>query len=153
MSLRASPGASPRAIAKRNAARSALAICATADRLAEEATAVVGVDDDRLFALLEQREEMLADLAEHIVALRLERPTVDNPLIASSERAVDEADALVSEVCDAISASERATMVLAARVADRVAELRAELASVQRVGNAGLGYTALDVGSRVDRVR
>ena len=136
-----------------HAAREVIAICTSADRLADEATGLVGVDDDRLFALLEQREEMLADLAEHLVALRLERPTADNPLLAASERTVDEADALVSAVCEALGAAQRSTVALAVRVAERTAELRAELASVGRAGQATLGYGSLDRPTRVDRVR
>jgi hypothetical protein len=44
-------------------------------------------------------------------------------------------------------------MALAMRVADRVAELRSELETVQRAGSAGLGYAVLDVSRQVDRVR
>ena len=98
------------------AARDAIRICETADALAREARDVVGVDDDRLFSLLEQREHMLADLAEQILTLRLERPTADSPLLAATERMVDDADALVSEVCAVLSASHRATLALAVRV-------------------------------------
>ncbi|MES2524664.1 MAG: hypothetical protein V4617_18355 [Gemmatimonadota bacterium] len=134
-------------------AQDALAICAGADTLAVQAVGVVGVDDERLFALLEQREQMLSDLAEHIVALQLERPTADNPLFAASERMVDDADQLISTVCEALTRSHRATMALAMRVEQRVAELRAELASVQRAGSAGLAYTAMGGMHHVDRVR
>lgn len=138
---------------RQEAAQRAVAICRHADDMAREATASVGVDDDRLFSLLEQREQMLADLAEHLVTLRLERPTADSPMYASSERVVDEADALVTEVCDALSASHRATMTLAVRVAERAAELRAELAGVQRAANAGMAYSGISAGLQVDRVR
>jgi len=139
--------------AREQAARRAVAICRDADAMAREATTSVGVDDDRLFSLLEQRELMLADMAEHIVALRLERPTADSPMYAASERVVDEADALVTEVCEALSAAHRATMTLAVRVSERAAELRAELAQVQRAANASTGYGTLTTGPRVDRVR
>lgn len=141
------------AVRRQDAAQRAVAICRTADDMAREATAAVGVDDDRLFSLLEQREQMLADLAEHIVSLRLERPTADSPLYASSERVVDEADALVTEVCDALSAAHRTTMTLAVRVAERAAELRAELADVQRASNAGMAYAGVTAGMQVDRLR
>lgn len=142
-----------RAQAREHAARRAVAICRTADEMAHQAVASVGVDDDRLFSLLEQREQMLADLAEHLVVLRFERPTADSPLHAASERMVDEADALVSEVCDALTTAQRATMSLAVRVSERAAELRSELAEVQRAANAGMGYSAMVSGSQVDRVR
>lgn len=139
--------------ARQQAAQRALDICKDADAVATQAAAALGVDDDRLFALLEQREEMLADLAEHLVVLRAERPTADNPLLAASERVVDDADALVAEVCDALSASQRATLALAVRVAERAGELRAELAQVQRAGVAGIGYGVPDIGRQVDRLR
>lgn len=148
----AGQGASTRE-AREQAARRAVAICRDADAMAREATATVGVDDDRLFSLLEQRDQMLADLAEGLVSLRLERPTADSPTYAASERVVDEADALVTEVCEALTAAHRATMSLAVRVAERAAELRAELADVQRAANASTGYGNLTAGSRVDRVR
>ena len=135
------------------AARQAIAICANADAAAHQATRVVGVDDDRLFSLLEQRDEMLRDLAEHLVVLRLERPTADSPLYAATERAVDEADALIADVCAALSVSERVTMELAARVARRASEIRTELDAVQRAGSASIGYAAHAAPAVVDSRR
>ncbi|MDQ8161968.1 MAG: hypothetical protein P3C10_05225 [Gemmatimonadota bacterium] len=135
------------------AARDALALCATADQLAREAAEVVGHDDDRLFSLLEQRDEMLQDLSEHLVMLRHERPTADSALYAATERVVDDADALLTEVSAALSTSHRVTMELAAKVARRTDEIRSELDAVQRASSAGLGYGAA-VGPRVvDRLR
>lgn len=139
--------------ARELAARRAVALCRDADVMAHEATASVGVDDDRLFSLLEQREQMLADLAEQLVSLRYERPTADSAMFASTERVVDDADALVTEVCDALTAAHRATMSLAVRVSERAAELRAELADVQRAATASTGYGSLVSGLQVDRVR
>ena len=135
------------------AARGALAICAGADALAREAVTVVGQDDDRLFSLLEQRDEMLQGLSEHLVMLRLQRPTADSPLYAATERAVDEADALFVEVSTALSTSHRVTMELAAKVARRTDEIRCELDAVQRASNAGLGYGAATGAHLVDRMR
>ncbi len=122
------------------AARNALALCASADAAAREAEHAVGVDDHRLFSLLEQRDEILRDLAEQLIVLRLERPTADSPLFAATERAVDEADELISDVCAALTTSQRVTMELAARVERRSAEIRAELNAVQRAGSARIGY-------------
>ena len=139
--------------AREEAARNAMAICANADAAAHEATRIVGVDDDRLFSLLEQRDEMLRDLTEHLVVLRLERPTADSPLYAATERAVDEADALIADVCAALSVSERVTMELASRVARRAAEIRLELDAVQRAGSAGIGYAAHSAPTVVDSRR
>ncbi len=135
------------------AARGALAICASADALAREAVEVVGEDDDRLFSLLEQRDEMLQDLSEHLVMLRLERPTADSPLYAATERAVDAADAMLTEVSAALSTSHRVTMELAAKVARRTDEIRRELDAVQRASSAGLGYGAAAGAHLVDRFR
>ena len=139
--------------ARQAAARGALAICAGADALAREAGEVVGQDDDRLFSLLEQRDEMLQDLSEHLVMLRLERPTADSPLYAATERAVDDADALLAEVSTALSTSHRVTMELAAKVARRTDEIRRELDAVQRASSAGLGYGAATGAHLVDRLR
>ncbi len=138
---------------RERAARAALAICESADVLAGEADASLDIDDDRLFSLLEQREQMLADLAEHVVTLRQERPTVDSPLFASTERIVDDADALVTEVCTALSRSHRATMALAMRVSERANALRAELAAVQRAGSAGLAYSIRPTPHHMDSFR
>ncbi|MCC6243379.1 MAG: hypothetical protein IT353_11095 [Gemmatimonadaceae bacterium] len=135
------------------AAQSALALCASADAAAREAESVVGVDDDRLFSLLEQRDEMLSDLAEQLVVLRAERPTADSPLYAATEKAVDEADDLIAEVCAALNVSQRVTMELASRVARRAAEIRAELDAVQRAGSAGVGYATLSNSHLVDSRR
>ncbi len=140
-------------VIRTKAAREAIRICATADALAREASGVVGVDDDRLFSLLEQREEMLADLAEHVLTLRLERPTADSPLFSATERMVDDADELVADVCAVLTASQRATMALAMRVAERAAVLRLELQSVQQAGNANIGYSVFASSHQVDRLR
>ncbi|WP_309672458.1 hypothetical protein [Gemmatimonas sp.] len=139
--------------ARQAAARGALAICANADALAREAVDAVGQDDDRLFSLLEQRDQMLQDLSEHLVMLRLERPTADSPLYAATERAVDDADALLTEVSAALSTSHRVTMELAAKVARRTDEIRSELDAVQRASSAGLGYGSAAGAHLVDRLR
>ena len=135
------------------AACGALAICADADALAREAVEAVGQNDDQLFSLLEQRDEMLRDLSEHLVMLRLERPTADSPLYAATERAVDDADALLTQVSAALSMSHRVTMELAAKVARRTEEIRSELDAVQRASSAGLGYGAAVGAHLVDRLR
>ena len=135
------------------AAQAVLGICATVDALADDAQATLGIDDERLFSLLEQREQMLVDLAEHVVTLRLERPTADSALFAASERVVEDSDALISDVCAALSRSNRATMALAVRVQDRVNVLRAELATVQRAGSASIGYARLPASPHLDRIR
>lgn len=139
--------------AREAAARNALALCASADAAAREAEGVVGVDDHRLFSLLEQRDEILRDLAEHLVVLRMERPTADNPLFAATERAVDEADDLIADVCAALTTSQRVTMELAARVERRSAEIRAELNAVQRAGSARIGYSTPTTPHLVDGFR
>lgn len=139
--------------AREAAARNALALCASADAAAREAEGVVGVDDHRLFSLLEQRDEILRDLAEHLVVLRMERPTADSPLFAATERAVDEADDLVADVCAALTTSQRVTMELAARVERRSAEIRAELNAVQRAGSARIGYSTPATPHLVDGFR
>lgn len=125
-----------------HAARAALALCASADALAREVEVEVttAADDDRLFALLEQREAMLQDLAEQIAVFRLERPTADSALYAATERVVDDAESLVAEVCAAVSMSHRITVELAAKVGRRAEQLRGELDAVQRASNAGVAY-------------
>jgi hypothetical protein len=122
------------------AARRALAICQTADALAHEAEYIMDSNEDRLMALLEARDEMLADLAEELAALRHEHRTADSPLYATTERAVDDADAVLDQVTEALHRAKRVTVELTAKVAARVEELRAELAAVQRAGNAGMVY-------------
>lgn len=113
----------------------------------------VGQDDQRLFELLEKRDEILQTLAEHLVSLKLERPTADSAFLASTERAADEADDLVTQVCAAVDQSQRTTMALAARVAARVTELRAELAEVQRAGTAHGAYQPGRVTGFIDSRR
>ena len=65
------------------AARRALGLCEHADAAARDAERAIGVDDDRLFSLLEQRDEMISDLAEQIAVLRSQRPTADSALYAA----------------------------------------------------------------------
>jgi hypothetical protein len=133
--------------------RRVLCLCADADRIGEQAAADVGVDDDRLFLLVEARDAVLADLATQIAFLNHKRREADGHGFAAAGQLVNEADTLVTEVCEALSASHRATTVLALRVAERLAELREELTSVQRAGSAGLGYATLAPAPHVDRIR
>lgn len=136
-----------------DAAREALAICANADAMAREAMQCVGGNDARLFELIERRDEILQTLAEHIVSLKLERHPADSPLLAASERAADEGDELVEAVWTALDVSQRTTMALAARVATRVAELRAELATAQRAGSVQMAYAPHPGAMQLDSVR
>jgi hypothetical protein len=121
-------------------ARQVLSMCAGIDAITAEAHASLGLDEDRLFALLETREQMLLELAESVAVLQHSRPAADNALFAATERAVDDADALIATVCDALQSSERATKALAARVAERVEQLREELAAVQRATSVSSAY-------------
>jgi hypothetical protein len=137
----------------REAARQALAICAGADQLAREAVEAAHGDDARLLALMEQRDEMLQDLAEHLASLRLERPPADSRVFSNSEAVLDEADALIIEVHRALDRSQRVTMDLVGRLARRSDELRAELDAVQRAVTAASGYIGDPAPRLVDRVR
>ncbi|HCT55813.1 MAG TPA: hypothetical protein DGD08_01230 [Gemmatimonas aurantiaca] len=149
----AASGSGSRADRRATAAREALSLCADADALAREASRVSSAEQHRLLALLEQRDEIMQDLAEQLAILRHERPTADSALFAATERVVDEADALVAEVCAAVSTTQRVTLDLAARVATRVEEIRAELDAVQRAAHANVGYAAASTTRLVDRVR
>ena len=148
------PRVTPRFAFKRSdVARQAIDICTSADNMAQEALQCVGVNDARLFELLERREEILQSLAEHLVSLRLETHAADSRILASSERAADEGDDLVDAVCAALDLSQRTTMVLATKVAARVAELRTELAEVQRAGSVQLAYAPRPATSQLDSTR
>lgn len=139
--------------ARELAARNALALCSNADAAAREAEGVVGVDDARLFSLLESRDEILRDLSEHLIVLRMERPTADSSLFAATTRIVDDADDLISDVCAALTVSQHVTMDLAAKVARRAAEIREELDAVQRAGCASIGYATRPTPRFVDSIR
>ncbi len=153
LAMQSARNASPAGSRRTAAAREALALCASADALAREAAATALADEHRLLALLEQREEMLQDLAEQLVILRTERPTADGVLFAATERVVDEADALVAEVCSALTTSHQVTLDLAAKVARRTEEIRAELDAVQRTSVASVGYGVMAGPRLVDRFR
>lgn len=122
------------------AARQVLAVCADVDAVTLEAQAAIGMDDGRLFALLETRELMLQDLSEQMAVLHQTRPAADDPLLAATERSVDDADALLANVCEALAGAERSTRELAARVARRVESLRTELANMSRASQVGSAY-------------
>ncbi len=138
---------------RRDAARQALAICDAADTLAREAMECVGEREEQLFELIERRDEILQNLSEHIVSLKLERHSDDSPMFASGERAADEGDRLVEVVWSALDKSQRATAALAARVAARVSELRKELAEVQRAGAAHTAYAPTRASLQLDSLR
>lgn len=149
-----SPLPSCRPVSKReHAARRALALCANADAAAREAESIVGLDDERLFSLLETRDEILRDLAEHLVVLRMEPATADSALFAATARAVDDADDLITDVCAALTTAQHVTVELAARVARHAAEIREELDAVQRAGSARIGYATRPTPRLVDSVR
>lgn len=147
----AAASADAHAAARRTAAaRNALALCAGADALARDVEAAVGRDDDALFLLLEERDRMLADLAEQMVVLRTERPRADSAWFRATERVVDGADALVDEVLAAVSTSQRITVELTARIARRAEEIRAELDAVQRASTASSAYGLVGGARQVD---
>lgn len=136
-----------------DAAHQAIALCLSADRLAEAASALPIADEHRLFALLEEREVIMQDLAEQLTVLQNSRPTADSALLTLTEQMVDEADALVADVCAALRNSRSQTVLLAGKVARRVSEIRHELNKIQRASQASVGYAAAPIGRLVDRLR
>lgn len=144
--------AAPRTDAVRVAAQAALAICADADRLAREATEAAFQDDERLPRLMEQRDELLGDLAEQLAVIRFSRPAADSPIFAQTERKLDEVDRLVDQVMGALATSEKATQELVFALTKRSNELRAEIDAVQRASSASVGYGAALTPQFVDRV-
>jgi hypothetical protein len=138
--------------ARAAAAREAAALCRTFDQLAYEA--VVNIDDPTRFAeLLAQRDDVLALLNDHLVVLRVDRPSADGPEFAGAERAADTADDLILEVRESLEASLAATNVLTARVAERAAELREEIATMNRGGTAQLAYVSQQQATLLDSRR
>lgn len=129
------------------ATQAALAACASADALAHEAFAVVGTDDDRLFALIDQRELLLQDLAVHLA-----QATPTRSVVARAASA-DGPDALLASLRDAIRVSEQVTSALASRVAERLAEIRVELEVLQRATAASHRYATAPASNAVDRMR
>lgn len=138
--------------ARAAAAREALALCETFDALGKEAIGTLH-DSSRFQELLLQRDDVLALLNDHLLALRLERPTADGPHYAGAERAADTADDLIIRVRETLEASMAATTVLTARVAERAAELRQEIAAVNRAGSASQAYAVHSHGMLLDSRR
>lgn len=138
--------------ARAAAAREALALCESFDNLGREALARLN-DGSRFQELLTQRDDVLSLLNDHLLVLRLERPTADSPQYAGAERAADTADDLIIRVRESLEASSSATSVLTARVAERSAELRHEIAAVNRVGSASHAYASQVHSSRLDSRR
>ena len=135
--------------ARAAAAREAFLLCQTFDQLAYDA--VSNIDDPERFAdLLEQRDDVLAMLNDHLITLRLERPSADGPQYAGAERAADTADDMIIQVRESLEASLAATSVLTARVAERAAELRQEIAAVNRAGTARHAYASQQTVAHLD---
>ena len=127
-------------------------MCQTFDQLAYDA--VSSIDDPERFAdLLTQRDDVLAMLNDHLITLRLERPSADGPQYAGAERAADTADDMIIQVRESLEASLAATSVLTARVAERAAELREEIAAVNRAGTARHAYTSQQTVAHLDSRR
>jgi len=138
--------------ARAAAAREAFLLCQTFDQLAYDA--VSSIDDPERFAdLLAQRDDVLAMLNDHLITLRLERPTADGPLYLGAERAADTADDMIIQVRESLEASLAATSILTARVAERAAELRQEIAAVNRVGTARHAYESQQTVAHLDSRR
>lgn len=138
--------------ARAAAAREAVSLCETFDALGK--AAVVSLNDSsRLQELLVQRDDVLAMLNDHLLVLRLERPSADGPQYAGAERAADTADDLIIQVRETLEASMAATAALTERVAQRAAELRHEIAAVNRAGSAQHAYAAHSHGAHLDSRR
>ena len=138
--------------ARAAAAREAFLLCQTFDQLAYDA--VSHIDDPERFAdLLAQRDDVLAMLNDHLITLRVERPSADGPQYAGAERAADTADDMIIQVRESLEASLAATSVLTARVAERAAELREEIAAVNRAGTARHAYTSQQTVAHLDSRR
>ncbi|MEP6764143.1 MAG: hypothetical protein ABJB66_07525 [Gemmatimonadaceae bacterium] len=138
--------------ARAQAAREALALCETFNSLGH--TAAINVQDSERFSeLLQQRDDVLAELNDHLLVLRLERPCADGPQYAGAERAADTADDLIMQVRESLEASVSATAVLTARVAERAGELRQEIAAVNRAGSAQSAYGSNRKSGQFDSLR
>ena len=138
--------------ARAAAAREAFLLCQTFDQLAYDAVSTID-DPERFADLLAQRDDVLAMLNDHLITLRLERPTADGPLYVSAERAADTADDLIMQVRESLNASLAATSVLTARVAERAADLREEIAALNRVGTARHAYASQQNAVHLDSRR
>ena len=135
------------------AAQQVLALCDTFDELGREALAELGSNDVHLAELLTRRDQVLATLTEHLIALKLDPPAADSALLAGAEQAIDSADDLIMSVCEKLHTSQAATAALAARVARRSDELREEISAVNRAGTAGAAYGRHVHGSHLDSRR
>ena len=138
--------------ARAAAAREALALCETFDSLGH-AAAVNVHDASRMQELLAQRDDVLALLNDHLLALRLERPSADGPEYAGAERAADTADDLIIQVRETLEASLAATTALIGRVVERATELRTEIAAVNRAGSAAQAYGPHSYSAHLDSRR
>lgn len=138
--------------ARAQAARDALTLCETFNSLGH-AAAINFQDSARFSELLQQRDDVLAELNDHLLVLRLERPSADGPQYAGAERAADTADELIMQVRESLEASLAATAVLTARVAERAGELRQEIAAVNRAGSAQNAYGSNRKSGQFDSLR
>ena len=138
--------------ARAQAAREALTLCETFNSLGH-AAATNFQDSARFSELLQQRDDVLAELNDHLLVLRLERPSADGPQYAGAERAADTADELIMQVRESLEASVAATAVLTARVAERASELRVEIAAVNRAGSAQNAYGSHRKSGQFDSLR
>jgi hypothetical protein len=140
------------AAARATAAREALMLAESFDALGREAAHRFD-DAQRFQELLVQRDDILALLNDHLLVLRLERPSADGPQYAGAERAADTADDLIIRVRETLEASSHATSALTARVAQRAEELRTEIAAVNRVRSTSHAYGAHAHGALLDSRR
>ena len=134
------------------AAREAMTLCETFNSLGHAAASSFH-DSTRFSELLAQRDDVLALLNDHLITLRLERPSADGPQYAGAERAADTADDLIMQVRESLDASVSATAVLTARVAERASELRQEIAAVNRAGSAQHAYGSHTTSGQFDSLR
>ena len=83
-------------------------------------------------AAVTHHEILLSDLAEEMAILMAGRRTADDPLRSLVERTLDDAEEFLADACEWLPQAPRNVVQMALRVADRVQEVRALLASPRR---------------------
>ncbi len=130
----------------------ALAVCASIQVNAEASIATIGVDEEKLYELLSERENLFLLLARHMGTIQAATPGSGTQVV-TGVRGRKQNDAIRSRISDALIEAHSSSAKLVTRLAERTGVLHEELNRAGRNGIAHEGYQALELRHRLEQHR
>ena len=137
---------------KATAVADTLAVCELIEANAEASIATIGIDEEKLYVLLSEREQLFFRLSQNMSVWQAVTPGAGTQVI-SGVRGRKQSEAVKSRIIDALIEAHRSSAKLATRLAERTGALREELSLAGRNGIAHEGYQALELRHRLEQHR